>query len=46
MHIADFTVGHLGANAIVGGGTPIATGAANFLSHIAMRCFFSTVFTC
>ncbi len=28
MHIADFTVGNLGANAIVGGGIPIATGAA------------------
>jgi 2-oxoisovalerate dehydrogenase E1 component len=28
MHIADFTVGHLGANAIVGGGVSIATGAA------------------
>jgi 2-oxoisovalerate dehydrogenase E1 component len=28
MHIADFAVGHLGANAIVGGGVPIATGAA------------------
>jgi 2-oxoisovalerate dehydrogenase E1 component len=28
MHIADFSVGHLGANAIVGGGAPIATGAA------------------
>jgi 2-oxoisovalerate dehydrogenase E1 component len=28
MHIADFSVGHLGANAIVGGGSPIATGAA------------------
>src|SRR6266446_1173143 len=28
MHIADFTVGHLGANAIVGGSVPIATGAA------------------
>ncbi len=27
MHIADFKVGHLGANAIVGGGVPIATGA-------------------
>ena len=27
MHIADFRVGHLGANAIVGGGIPIATGA-------------------
>jgi 2-oxoisovalerate dehydrogenase E1 component len=28
MHIADFRVGHLGANAIVGGGIPIATGAS------------------
>ena len=28
MHIADFRVGHLGANAIVGGGVPIAVGAA------------------
>ncbi len=28
MHIADFTKGNLGANAIVGGGMPIATGAA------------------
>jgi 2-oxoisovalerate dehydrogenase E1 component len=28
MHIADFRVGHLGANAIVGGGVPIATGSA------------------
>lgn len=28
MHIADFEAGHLGANAIVGGGVPIATGAA------------------
>ena len=27
MHIADFSSGHLGANAIVGGSTPIATGA-------------------
>jgi len=26
MHIADFTKGNLGANAIVGGGIPIATG--------------------
>jgi 2-oxoisovalerate dehydrogenase E1 component len=33
MHIADFTVGHLGANAIVGGGTPIATGAAIALRY-------------
>ena len=28
MHIADFRIGHLGANAIVGGGVPIAAGAA------------------
>lgn len=28
MHIADFKLGHLGANAIVGGHVPIATGAA------------------
>ncbi len=28
MHIADFTVGMLGANGIVGGGLPIACGAA------------------
>jgi acetoin:2,6-dichlorophenolindophenol oxidoreductase subunit alpha len=28
MHIADMSVGNLGANGIVGGGLPIATGAA------------------
>ncbi len=28
MHIGDFRTGHLGANAIVGGSVPIATGAA------------------
>jgi acetoin:2,6-dichlorophenolindophenol oxidoreductase subunit alpha len=28
MHIADFSMGSLGANGIVGGGLPIATGAA------------------
>jgi pyruvate dehydrogenase E1 component alpha subunit len=28
MHIADYSVGMLGANAIVGAGIPIATGAA------------------
>ncbi len=28
MHIADLGLGHLGANGIVGGGLPIATGAA------------------
>jgi len=34
MHIADFSVGHLGANAIVGGGVPIATGAATGLRYL------------
>ena len=28
MHIGDFSTGNLGANAIVGGSVPIATGAA------------------
>ena len=28
MHIADFSVGSLGANGVVGGGLPLATGAA------------------
>ena len=37
MHIADFTVGHLGANAIVGGGVPIATGAALANRYFARR---------
>jgi 2-oxoisovalerate dehydrogenase E1 component len=43
MHIADFSVGHLGANAIVGGGVPIATGAAlasrYFQDHGVVCCF-------
>ncbi len=34
MHIADFSVGHLGANAIVGGNVPIATGAALGLRYL------------
>jgi 2-oxoisovalerate dehydrogenase E1 component len=34
MHIADFSIGHLGANAIVGGGVPIATGAAMGLRYM------------
>lgn len=41
MHIADFRVGHLGANAIVGGGVPIATGAA-----MAARYFKQDRVTC
>ncbi|MCX7886213.1 MAG: dehydrogenase E1 component subunit alpha/beta [Verrucomicrobiae bacterium] len=44
MHIADFTVGHLGANAIVGGGVPIATGAAmanRYLREDRVVCCFA-----
>lgn len=44
MHIADFTVGHLGANAIVGGGVPISTGAAmaaRFLGNGRVVCCFA-----
>jgi len=44
MHIADFTVGHLGANAIVGGGVPIATGAAiglRYMREDAVVCCFA-----
>jgi 2-oxoisovalerate dehydrogenase E1 component len=44
MHIADFTVGHLGANAIVGGGVPIATGAAmakRYLREPKVTCCFA-----
>jgi len=33
MHVGDFSTGHLGANAIVGGSVPIATGAAMALRH-------------
>ncbi len=33
MHIADFEMGHLGANAIVGGHVPIAVGAAMSLRY-------------
>jgi 2-oxoisovalerate dehydrogenase E1 component len=44
MHIADFTVGHLGANAIVGGGVPISTGAAmgsRYLRDGKVTCCFA-----
>ena len=34
MHIADFSSGQLGANAIVGGSVPIATGAALALRYL------------
>jgi pyruvate dehydrogenase E1 component alpha subunit len=44
MHIADFSIGMLGANGIVGAGLPIATGAALAArleggGHVAV-CFF------
>jgi 2-oxoisovalerate dehydrogenase E1 component len=44
MHIADFSIGHLGANAIVGGGVPIATGAAmgsRYLQDGSVVCCFA-----
>ena len=44
MHIADFTVGHLGANAVVGGSVPIATGAAlahRYLKDANVVCCFA-----
>ncbi|MCX7004464.1 MAG: thiamine pyrophosphate-dependent dehydrogenase E1 component subunit alpha [bacterium] len=44
MHIADFSVGHLGANAIVGGGVPIGTGAgfaARYLQNGNVVCSFA-----
>jgi 2-oxoisovalerate dehydrogenase E1 component len=44
MHIADFSIGHLGANAIVGGGVPIATGAAlanRYLERGSIVCCFA-----
>jgi len=44
MHIADFTLNHLGANAIVGGGVPIATGAAmacRYLQNQRVVCCFA-----
>jgi 2-oxoisovalerate dehydrogenase E1 component len=44
MHIADFNVGHLGANAIVGGSIPIATGAGMSImfqrQEKVVLCFF------
>jgi 2-oxoisovalerate dehydrogenase E1 component len=44
MHIADFAAGHLGANAIVGGGVPIATGSAlaqRYLKSGKVVCCFA-----
>jgi pyruvate dehydrogenase E1 component alpha subunit len=44
MHIADFSVGMLGANGVVAGGIPIAVGAAQGLkmlgSEAIVACFF------
>ncbi len=44
MHIADFSVGMLGANGVVGGGIPIAVGAAQGLkmqkSDAIVTCMF------
>ncbi|MCQ2499818.1 MAG: thiamine pyrophosphate-dependent dehydrogenase E1 component subunit alpha [Lachnospiraceae bacterium] len=44
MHIADFSKGNLGANAIVGGGIPIATGAGLSIKMLKKTnvcvCFF------
>jgi len=44
MHVADFSVGMLGANGIVAGGIPIAVGAAQGLrlvgSQAVVACFF------
>lgn len=44
MHIADFSVGSLGANGVVGGGIPVATGAAlsqkYFKRPNITACFF------
>jgi pyruvate dehydrogenase E1 component alpha subunit len=44
MHIADFSVGMLGANGVVAGGIPIAVGAAQGLkllgSNAIVACFF------
>jgi hypothetical protein len=39
MHIADFSVGMLGANGIVGAGMPIATGAA-LAAQLDGDCYF------
>jgi 2-oxoisovalerate dehydrogenase E1 component len=44
MHIADFSLGHLGANAIVGGNVPIAAGAAlaaRYLGNGGVVCCFA-----
>jgi pyruvate dehydrogenase E1 component alpha subunit len=44
MHIADFSVGMLGANGVVAAGIPIAVGAAHALKlrarHAVVVCFF------
>lgn len=37
MHIADFSVGSLGANGVVAGGIPLATGAALSLKYLKKK---------
>lgn len=44
MHIADLDLGHLGANGIVGGGTPIATGAALGIQHLGLPHVVACIF--
>ena len=50
MHIADFSVGMLGANGVVAAGIPIATGAAHALKiqkkHYLVACFFGDGANC
>ena len=44
MHIADFSVGMLGANGVVGGGIPIAVGAAQGLKLLRSRAIAVCMF--
>jgi TPP-dependent pyruvate/acetoin dehydrogenase alpha subunit len=44
MHIADLDLGHLGANGIVGGGIPIATGAALGFQQLGLPHVVATIF--
>ena len=44
MHIADFSVGMLGANGVVAGGIPIACGAAQGLKLLKSDCIVACMF--
>ena len=44
MHIADFSVGMLGANGVVGGGIPIAVGAAQGLKLLGSKAIAVCMF--